>query len=168
MLFRSAFAGPYDVVCYNFSLHYIFDTEELLDLSVKALRVSVKPAGLLLGITPEKARAEAMVDENNQFVDELGNKFQIENDKLIFEVTDGPFYALGAREEPLLDGSILIQNLKNLGFDKLVWEPMLPRPNGMVSDLYTKFVFRNSRDVAVDYNGCYNVHNSGKIGRAHV
>jgi hypothetical protein len=42
-----------------------------------------------------------------------------------------------------LDGRVLIEHLKTLGFNRLVWEPMVPRPTGLISDLYTKFVFVN-------------------------
>jgi SAM-dependent methyltransferase len=147
---QAAFAGSFDVVCYNFSLHYIFQDENTFRDSLKAIKVAVKPGGLLIGIVPEKARAESMVDENDQFMDRLGNEFQIKNNKLLVRLADGPFYADGAKEEPLLDGTILIENLKNLGFEKLVWEPMISSRNGLVSDLYTNFVFRNSRDVALD------------------
>jgi SAM-dependent methyltransferase len=137
---QAAFAGPYDVICYNFSLHYIFENEKTLEESLKAIRVALKPGGLLIGITPEKARAEAM---GPNFIDKLGNQFQIKNEKLLVRLTDGPFYADGAKEEPLLDGPVLIRKLKDLGFDRLVWEPMVPRPTGLISDLYTKFVFVN-------------------------
>jgi len=154
-------AGPWDVVCYNFSLHYIFENEKTFQESLKAIKVAVSPGGLLIGIAPDKARAESMVDENNRFVDALGNEFQIKNDKLVVKLVDGPFYATGPKEEPLLDGAILIQNLKNLGFDKLIWEPMLSSPNGLVSDVYTKFVFRNSRDVALDFDGYRHVCDHG-------
>jgi SAM-dependent methyltransferase len=141
---QAAFAGPFDVVCYNFSLHYIVDSWED---SIRAIKASVKPGGLLIGIVPEKERALAMADENGLFVDMLGNEFKIENEKLWVRLVDGPFYADGPKVEPLLDGSNFIQNLKNIGFDRLVWEPMLSRPNGMISDLYTKFVFRNSNGM---------------------
>jgi len=57
-------------------------------------------------------------------------------------LVDGPFYADGGREEPTLDSGVLISKLKEVGFEKIVWEPMLPRPNGLVSDLYSKFVFK--------------------------
>lgn len=141
----AAFAGPFDVVCYNFSLQYIFEDEKMLRDSLKAIKVAISPGGILIGIVPEKARIEAVLDENGQFTDALGNRVQIKGEKLLVSLTDGPFYADGPKEEPLLDGSIFIQNLKNLGFDKLVWEPMIPSPNGLISDIYTKFVFRNSR-----------------------
>jgi hypothetical protein len=84
-----------------------------------------------------------MVDESGNFKDKLGNEFKIKNEKLHVRLTDGPFYADGAKEEPLLDGRVLIEHLKTLGFNRLVWEPMVPRPTGLISDLYTKFVFVN-------------------------
>jgi SAM-dependent methyltransferase len=147
---QGAFAGPYDVVCYNFSIHYIFNDQKTFAESLKAIKVALKPGGLLIGITPEKDRAHMMADASGNFKDALGNMFTVKDDKLLVKLSDGPFYATGAREEPLLDGSILIQNLNKLGFTRLVWEPMLPHPNGMISDLYTKFVFRNNSDEPVD------------------
>lgn len=139
---QAAFAGSYDVVCYNFSIHYIMSDPETLKSSMKALKVAVKRGGLLIGITPEKYRAESMVDENGVFIDDLDNTFKIQGDNLHVKLIDGPFYADGAKVEPLLDAQILIQNLKDIGFEKLTWEPMLSEPNGMISDLYSKFVFR--------------------------
>jgi hypothetical protein len=131
------------MVCYNFSLHYIFENEKTLEESLKAIKVALKPGGLLIGITPEKDRAVCMANEYGRFRDTLGNQFEIKGDKLDVRLSDGPFYASGAKEEPLLDGRVLIERLKDLGFDRLVWEPMVPRPSGLISDLYTKFVFVN-------------------------
>ena len=138
---HAAFAGPFDVVCYNFSLHYIFEDQATFDNSIKALGVSVKPGGYLIGITPERARAEAMVDDSARFVDELGNEIEL-GERLKVRLADGPFYADGPKEEPLLDAAVLIQSLAEVGFIMLIWEPMLNRPNGLISDLYSKFVFR--------------------------
>ena len=144
---QAAFAGPFDIVCYNFSLHYIFEDANVLEQSLKAIKVALKPGGLLIGITPEKARAEAIANDSGNFIDKLGNEFKIMGDRLHVRLTDGPFYASGAKEEPLLDGRVLIERLKAMGFDRLVWEPMMPRPSGLISDLYTKFVFVNARDA---------------------
>jgi ubiquinone/menaquinone biosynthesis C-methylase UbiE len=136
---QAAFAGPYDVVCYNFSIHYIMAD---LENSIRAIKIAVRPGGLLMGIAPEKARAEVMADENGVFSDDLHNKFKIDEPNLLIQLSDGPYYADGPKVEPLLDSRILIQNLKEAGFEKIIWEPMLPRPNGMISDIYSKFVFR--------------------------
>jgi len=110
--------------------------------SIKALGIAVRPGGYLIGITPEKARAEAMVDASGKFIDELGNEFELGPTDLKVRLADGPFYADGPKSEPLLDAWILIQNLEKVGLDLLIWEPMLRTPNGLVSDLYSKFVFR--------------------------
>ena len=141
---QAAFAGPFDVVCYNFSLHYIFENPDTLEMSIKALALSVKHGGLLIGITPELARAEGMVDQFGHFKDQFGNEIALtkQNRNLLVRLVDGPFYADGGREEPTLDSQVLISKLKEAGFEKLVWEPMLSRPNGLVSDLYSKFVFK--------------------------
>ena len=143
-IIQAAFAGPYDVVCYNFSLHYICENEILYQNSITALGVSVKQGGYLIGITPDKDRAESMIDENNEFKDEIGNEFKwIDNGRSIrVRLVDGPFYANGGREEPTLEPSVFIQDLENVGFKLVTWEPMLKFPNGMISDLYSKFVFK--------------------------
>jgi hypothetical protein len=141
---QAAFAGPFDVICYNFSLHYIFEDRETYDVSIRAISCSLNPGGLLIGIVPEKARAEALVDKFGHFMDELGNEFALLNGgrRLSVRLVDGPFYAEGGREEPVLDASVLIQDLKEAGLELVTWEPMIPEPNGLISDLYSKFVFR--------------------------
>lgn len=142
---QAAFAGPFDVVCYNFSIHYIVDS---WDLSIKALSLSVKTGGLLMGITPDKGRAIGIADENGSFTDPLGNEFHIfqGHRRMMVRLVDGPFYADGGREEPLLDPEDLVNALVTKGFELLVWEPMIPAPNGYISDLYSKFVFRKIRE----------------------
>ena len=141
---QAAFAGPYNVVCYNFSLHYIFENEITFDTSIKALSCAVKEDGFLIGIAPDRRRAELMADQHGQYKDRLGNAFMIFQGgrKLMVQLVDGPFYADGGREEPMLDPGTLITALKDVGFELLVWEPMLPEPNGLISDLYSKFVFK--------------------------
>lgn len=141
---QAAFAGPFDVVCYNFSLQYIVDTWED---SIKGIECSLEPGGLLIGITPEKARAEAMADEWGHFEDRLGNVFDLYQSgrRMMVHLADGPFYQDGPKDEPVLDATILIEKLKEHGFEKVIWEPMLASPNGLVSDLYSKFVFRKIR-----------------------
>jgi SAM-dependent methyltransferase len=143
-IIQAAFAGPYDVVCYNFSLHYIFENELTYKNSIKALGLSVKPGGLLIGITPDKDRAESMVDEFGHFKDQLGNEIAWLHGgrSLMVRLVDGPFYADGGREEPTLSPIQLIHDLQGVGLNLVLWEPMTSRPNGMISDLYSKFVFK--------------------------
>lgn len=141
---HAAFAGPFDVVCYNFSIHYIVDC---FAESVKAIAAAVKPGGLLIGITPDKDRAMTIANHNGYFKDQYLNEFRIQGERLLVKLTDGPFYADGAKEEPLLDSQTLIEALGAAGFELLTWEPMLKRPNGLISDLYSRFAFRKIAPV---------------------
>ena len=127
--------GTFDVLCYNFSLHYIVDSYEE---SIKAIKRVLAPGGLLIGIVPEKARAE-MLTNGQTWSDRIGNTLEIRRDRLWVNLADGPFYSEGPREEPMLDGPDFIERL---GFEIIMWEPMIPRPNGLISDLYTKFCLR--------------------------
>lgn len=138
--------GSYDVVCYNFSLHYIYEDSKTLSESLEAISRAVKPGGLLIGTTPELARAEWLTG-GGTFRDALGNTLEIRDGRLWVSLTDGPFYADGPKSEPLLNSFDLTHALAFRGFERLLWAPMIPRPNGLVSDLYSSFVFRKIRGL---------------------
>jgi SAM-dependent methyltransferase len=144
---QAAFAGPFDTICYNFSLQYIFEDDITYRMSLKAIACSLNPNGLLIGVVPEKARAEALVNQYGHFKDALGNEFSLLQGgrRLNVRLVDGPFYADGGREEPVLDATVLVKDLAALGLELVMWEPMLREPTGLISDLYSKFVFRKSR-----------------------
>jgi len=85
-----------------------------------------------------------MVDQFGHFKDSLGNEIALlhANSRLMVRLVDGPFYADGGKEEPILDANVLIRALEHAGFEMVQWEPMIDKPNGLISDLYSKFVFR--------------------------
>jgi ubiquinone/menaquinone biosynthesis C-methylase UbiE len=130
---QAAFAGPFDTVCYNFSIQYIFG--EHFEQSIKAIKLAVKPGGHLIGITPEKS-----LIESTSSPDGLGNVFEIHGDKVLMSLADGPFYADGPKYEPLLDGGVLRCALEP-EFQCISWTPMSQEPTGLVSDIYAQFVF---------------------------
>jgi ubiquinone/menaquinone biosynthesis C-methylase UbiE len=130
---QAAFAGPFDAVCYNFSIQYILGDH--FEQSIKAIKLAVKPGGLLIGITPEKSLIEGANSP-----DALGNIFEIHGDKVLMSLTDGPFYSDGPKYEPLLDGSVLRQALEP-EFRCVAWGPIAPEQTGLVTDIYAQFVF---------------------------
>jgi SAM-dependent methyltransferase len=130
---QAAFAGPFDAVCYNFSIQYIIGDH--FEQSIKAIKLAVKPGGYLLGITPEKSRIEGANSP-----DALGNVFEVHGDKVLMSLTDGPFYADGPKYEPLLDGGVLRQALEP-EFRCVAWGPLTPAPTELVTDIYVQFVF---------------------------
>lgn len=130
---QAAFAGPYDVVCYNFSIQYIIGSH--FEDSIKAIKCSLEKGGLLIGITPDKKLIPRVKSP-----DPLGNTFEVMDDMLRVRLVDGPFYADGPKDEPLMDPLVLIEALKP-EFVCKIWEPMMKQPTGLVSDIYSQFVF---------------------------
>jgi hypothetical protein len=133
--------APYDVVCYNFSLHYIFESVEVYSRSVWAISQCVRSGGLVIGITPDAKRINSVLNSKTKFTDQLGNTIEKKGDRLLVNLVGGPFYADGGREEPILDPDMFISSMTASGFRMIEWEPMLAQPNGLISDIYSKFVF---------------------------
>jgi len=46
----------YDVVCYNFALHYIFESRDLFMSTLREVKRRVKPGGRLIGIIPDSEK----------------------------------------------------------------------------------------------------------------
>jgi ubiquinone/menaquinone biosynthesis C-methylase UbiE len=125
--------GPFDVVCYNFSIQYILET---IEESCEAIANVVRPGGKLIGITPDFERIV-----NFKSPDALGNTIKlIDSMHVEVKLTDGPFYANGAREEPIMDQHILVEVLRPW-FDLVSWKPMMQGKTGIISDIYSTFVF---------------------------
>jgi hypothetical protein len=59
----------FDVVCYNFSMHYIFKSRELFFKSIHAIRKRLRPGSKLVGIIPDSESILMAVP----FKDPLGN-----------------------------------------------------------------------------------------------
>lgn len=131
----------YDIVCYNFSLHYIFATRELFQSSLHEIRKRVKPGGKLVGIIPDSEK----IIWNTPYVDDLGNFFKLKNqangefgDKLFVNLADTPFYADGPKSEPVAYKDMLVTKLEEAGFRLNLWESLDGNP---ISQLYSKFIF---------------------------
>ncbi len=135
--------GPFDVVCYNFSLHYIFESAETLATSIAAIARAVKPGGLLIGITPEASRIREYIGVGNSArTDTLGNTVELRDAAtLAVRVADGPFYADGPKLEPILCRERLMAALTPC-FELRAWKPMLAHKTGLISDIYAAFIFR--------------------------
>jgi len=131
---QAAFAGPYDVVCYNFSIQYIIGPH--FQDSIKAIKCSLQTGGHLIGIAPDANRIRT-----TKSPDIHGNTFEIvDEDKLKVHLVDGPFYADGPKIEPLLNPDVLIEALKP-EFKLVYWKPMLEKKSGFISDIYSQFSF---------------------------
>lgn len=131
----------YDIVCYNFSLHYIFATRDLFHSSIHEIRKRMKPGGKLIGIIPD---SESIIFKT-PLQDEMGNFFKMKThgngdfgEKLFVHLVDTPFYADGPRSEPICYKDILITTLEKMGFRLQSWVGLEGNP---ISELYSKFIF---------------------------
>jgi ubiquinone/menaquinone biosynthesis C-methylase UbiE len=131
---RDVHVNNFDVVCYNFSIHYILDS---LGESAKAIARAVKPGGYLIGITPDKARITEFTSP-----DTLGNTVEtVDSSHISVRLVDGPFYADGAKTEPVISRPLLEHALRPW-FKLERWTPMLNTSTGLISDIYSTFIFK--------------------------
>jgi SAM-dependent methyltransferase len=132
----------YDVVCYNFSLHYIFAHEKLFRQSVRSIRDKLKPGGKLIGVIPD---SESIL-MNTPFRDKLGNFFIRKDttgfgnfgEKVFVMLVDTPFYNGEAKSEPIAYKDLLITELLNNGFKLEEWVAL---DGCTLSSLYSRFIF---------------------------
>lgn len=138
------FACPnrkYDVICFNFSLHYIFASEQLFNESIREIKKRMKPGGKLIGIIPD---SESII-YYTPLQDEMGNFFKMRNhpnggfgEKLFVNLVDTPYYTDGPKSEPIAYKDLLVYALTSGGFKMDMWESLSGNP---ISRLYSKFIF---------------------------
>lgn len=135
----------FDIVCFNFSLHYIFQSRELFKSSIHEIKKRIKPGGYLIGIIPDSEK----IIFKTPLVDNMGNFFKLKDhgnggfgEKLFVHLVDTPFYAEGPKSEPVAYKDLLITHLEDVGFDLDMWEGL---SGNEISKLYSKFIFSYNR-----------------------
>ena len=131
----------FDIVCYNFSLHYIFESRDKFFSSIREIKKRIKPRGKLIGIIPDSEK----IIFRTPYKDDMGNFFLMKSkgmgtygEKLFVNLADTPFYADGAKSEPIAYKDLLVTHLEQLGFSLELWEGLTGNP---ISELYSKFIF---------------------------
>ena len=131
----------FDVVCFNFSLHYIFATRDLFFSSIHEIKKRMKLGGRLIGIIPDSEK----IIFKTPLQDDMVNFFKLKEhgnvvfgEKLFVHLTDTPYYAEGPKSEPVAYKDLLVTHLEELGFRLQLWEGLTGNP---ISELYSKFIF---------------------------
>ena len=135
----------YDIVCYNFSLHYIFASENLFMNTTKEIAKRMKPGGQLIGIIPDSNQVifkTPIHHETGSFFVMKGTSHGQFGEKLFVFLEDTPYYEDGAKSEPIAHKDLLVTRLEKLGFIMTMWEPLHGNP---ISNLYSKFIFTYKR-----------------------
>jgi SAM-dependent methyltransferase len=132
----------YDIICYNFSLHYIFESYRLFKNSIRAIKDRLRTGGKLIGVIPD---SESILMKT-PFSDPLGNYMLRKDDtgygnfgeKLFVNLADTPFYADGPKSEPIAYKDLLITELWEQGIELQEWKPLTGNP---LSKMYSQFIF---------------------------
>lgn len=135
----------YDAICFNFSLHYIFENEKLFFQSLEGIKKRLKVGGKLFGCIPDSEKILLMTP----FKDSFGNFFSRSDrtgfgrfgEKLFVKLVNTPYYQNGAIPEPICYKDYLITHLENMGIMLESWRPLDSKES--ISKLYSKFIFVN-------------------------
>lgn len=135
----------FDVVCFNFSIHYIFQSEYLFKVSIENIIDRMTPGGKLIGCIPDSD----MILMKTPFRDPLGNFFTRDEktghgrfgEKLFVHLVETPFYQNGPRPEPIGYKDLLVSALKSRGVHLISWEPLDPEAKYDITKMYSKFIF---------------------------
>ena len=131
----------FDIVCFNFSLHYIFQSQHLFHTSLREIQHRIKPGGKLIGIIPDSEKIVQYTpfkdDEGNFFVLKYAPRGQF-GEKLYVNLVQTPYYDDGPKPEPVAYKDLLVTHLEDLGFVLEKWEGLDDVP---ISRFYSKFIF---------------------------
>ena len=147
-IFEGTVVGSnYDIICYNFSIQYIFKDYDIFYNTCKSIVEALKPGGILIGVVPS---ADKILKLNNKWSDKYGNTIERGpsigkghiGEMILMKMADGPYYSKGPIPEPLCYPMILQQELCRHGMEIQEWTDFVYPPQGTISDIYDQFIFR--------------------------
>ena len=139
--------SPYDIICYNFSFQYTFESDSLFYKTIKCVHERSKIGTKLVGIIPDSGfilNHIKYTDNNGNYflrnVDKTGNgEF---GEKIWVCVKDTVYYQNDTPiPEPIAYKDLMITELETLGWSLDVWEPIVHHVTGLITDMYSKFIF---------------------------
>jgi len=136
----------FDIICFNFSLQYIFaDIDYLYKCMIEISRRAHRGT-LLIGCIPDSE----FIIRNPNYSDKLGNVvkrnklytgFGNVSEKVDVMLVDTPYYNGKCIPEPIAYKDVFITWMENNGWFMKEWSPLLDQPMGTISDMYSKFCF---------------------------
>lgn len=139
----------FDVICYNFSLQYVFATEDLFHKSLRGIRDRARLGTRLVGVIPDSDRVLRrtplkMADGSFFMTKQREAGYGGFGEKLFVYLADTPYYTeRGPMSEPVAYKDLLVTHLERLGFRLHAWEPI--GGDNEVSQFYSKFIFVYNR-----------------------
>lgn len=139
----------YDIVCYNFSFQYVFQSRDIFEKTVQEIVKRTKPGSKLVGVIPDSMFI--LSQKESKYTDQLGNYFMRNPEKTGYGdfgetlwvcVKDTVYYENDdPKPEPIAYKDIMIQTLYDSGFELTVWKPFVSYTTGYITDMYSEFIF---------------------------
>lgn len=136
---------PFDVICYNFSIQYTFESESLFRRTLECIHRRSKPGTVLIGVVPD---SEELMTTRSPYWSKCGPFTGNFGDLVDFYIEGTPYYKDGPRSEPVCYREILVSGLESIGFTLQLWAPFISFHTGTISDVYSKFIFKHTVDDA--------------------
>lgn len=134
----------YDIICYNFSLQYIFETRDLFENAMQCIYELSHEKTKFIGVIPDSD----FIMQSRTYSDQSGNYITREQECLgefgehiQVYIKGAPYYKNGPRPEPIAYKDVLFTRLENMGYNLYYWRPFTQVPVGRMTDLYSEFVF---------------------------
>ena len=141
----------YDIICFNFSMQYIFKSKQIFLNTLKNIRTRIKNGGKLIGTIPDSEKILMLKD--GFFTDELGKYIRRNTtqtgygdfgEEMHVYLTDTPYYKDGKPiSEPIAYKDLLITTLEDVNIFLDVWKPLIDDQQKCpeLSKLYSQFIF---------------------------
>lgn len=141
----------YDIICFNFSIQYIFKSQRLFSETINCIRTKLKKGGKLIGSIPDSEKILMLQDGG--FNDTLGNYMRRNirqtgygnfGEEIHVYLTDTPYYKEGKPiSEPIAYKDLLITYLEEINIFLDVWKPLIDDQENCpeLSKLYSQFIF---------------------------
>lgn len=144
--------GPFDYVCFNFSLQYCFKDEQYLRTCIRSVSDRLVAGGLFFGVVPDGEKilrlAEKWTDPLGNMIERgpsIGKSGQRIGEMILVKLSDGPYYAAGSIPEPLLYFSKLVEVCFDNKLALVEFKPFVKEKKETITDIYARFVFRKLR-----------------------
>ena len=137
----------YDVICYNFSFHYTFDSEKCFVDTVNSICERSKPGTKFIGIVPDSG----FILHHMRYTDVAGNYFMRNpettgngsfGEKIWVCVKDTLYYENDEPiAEPIAYKDLMITEFESRGWTLDEWQSIVPHATGFITDMYSRFIF---------------------------
>jgi len=141
--------GVYDIICYNFSIHYAFNSALNWEMTAKRIRQCAKKGTFLIGTVFDSNKLLYL--EGGNYEDQMGNKIQRDvtntgygkyGEYINVFLSDTPYFKGNFIPEPIAYKDHLVHELCSRGFQLIEWKSLFPIRKNTISDLYSQFIFK--------------------------